>query len=352
MKVPGSKRRLSNEGKRSVHVKWDGKTIALGTFPDEDAAIMCKRAKTLTKTWRSIFPKPTVEEVKRSLETSGIRVVNDRPGRQARKKDGGPNRKGRPPITAPKIEETSVPQQSQASSLSSFLPIPAHPIVAATMEPGIDSVTDITGGGGKPSNSKVQAGLLIIAPTTALKLDRQIPLIGLQKDNEDPSVVIPVTNLIETDSQMQDQVEGQFSDPDLGQISDPDIGRLVDPDLGDLNIERTHDMLEKHYSNLTSEIKEIKMLMNFYRDKRNQQQLMREQHQRKQKDENEIDVQINPDMYEPVSDPPIQSYQYCEDHKIEETSQPREILELCVPADDGEDNDSMTDSMGLEEWTF
>jgi len=315
---------------------------------------MCKRAKILTKEWRLIVPKPTVEEVKRSLETSGIRVVNDRPGRQARKKDSGRNQKELPPTTTPKREVTSVTQQVRSTSLSSFSPIPRHSIATATVGPRIDSVTSITGGKGIPSKSTVQANSLIKAPMKPPGSDRQISPISLQQNNDNPPIVTPVTNLIETDSQMQNQIEEQFVDPAPG--------RLVDPDLGDQNIEKTHAMLESHYSNLTSEIKEIKMLMNFYRDKRNQQRLLREQQYQERKDKNEIDLQNSgqndPDIRMQAPDPPIQSYEYCQDHKIEETSPPEEILKLCLPVHNTEDNDSITEydsiteTMELEEWTF
>lgn len=72
--------------RRAAHVKWDGKTIALGTFPAQEAVEKCEQAKALTKKWRAtMVPKPDVEWVKKALERLNIRVVNDRPGR--RRKD-------------------------------------------------------------------------------------------------------------------------------------------------------------------------------------------------------------------------------------------------------------------------
>lgn len=71
------------DGRRAAHVKWDGKTIALGTFTAPEAAEKCERAKALTKKWRAtMVPKPDVEWVKKALEKLHIRVVNDRPGRR------------------------------------------------------------------------------------------------------------------------------------------------------------------------------------------------------------------------------------------------------------------------------
>lgn len=74
---------MEEEGRRAAHVKWDGKTIALGTFSVAEAVEKCERAKALTKKWRaSMVPKPDVEWVKKALERLNIRVVNDRPGRR------------------------------------------------------------------------------------------------------------------------------------------------------------------------------------------------------------------------------------------------------------------------------
>mmetsp|Transcript_8290 Transcript_8290/g.15617 ORF Transcript_8290/g.15617 Transcript_8290/m.15617 type:complete len:401 (+) Transcript_8290:582-1784(+) len=74
---------MEEEGRRAAHVKWDGKTIALGTFSVAEAVEKCERAKALTKKWRaSMIPKPDVEWVKKALERLNIRVVNDRPGRR------------------------------------------------------------------------------------------------------------------------------------------------------------------------------------------------------------------------------------------------------------------------------
>lgn len=77
---------IGTDGRRAAHVKWDGKTIALGTFSAQEAAEKCSRAKALTKKWRTtMVPKPDVEWVKTTLERLNIRVVNDRPGRRKKR---------------------------------------------------------------------------------------------------------------------------------------------------------------------------------------------------------------------------------------------------------------------------
>mmetsp|Transcript_3331 Transcript_3331/g.4444 ORF Transcript_3331/g.4444 Transcript_3331/m.4444 type:complete len:866 (+) Transcript_3331:288-2885(+) len=73
-----------NSNKKAVHVKWAGKTIALGTFPIAEADEKCARAKALTRAWRSTMrPKPTREWVMTELERLNVRVVSGRPSKEA-----------------------------------------------------------------------------------------------------------------------------------------------------------------------------------------------------------------------------------------------------------------------------
>jgi len=77
----------ANVLKKAVHVKWAGKTIALGTFPIAEADDKCARAKALTRAWRSTMrPKPTREWVMLELERLDVRVVS---GRVAQKENSG-----------------------------------------------------------------------------------------------------------------------------------------------------------------------------------------------------------------------------------------------------------------------
>lgn len=72
----------SSMPKKAVHVKWAGKTIALGTFPTAEADEKCARAKALTRAWRSTMrPKPTREWVIHELERLNVRVVTGRSGK-------------------------------------------------------------------------------------------------------------------------------------------------------------------------------------------------------------------------------------------------------------------------------
>ncbi len=74
--------------KKAVHVKWAGKTIALGTFPSAEADEKCARAKALTRAWRSTMrPKPTRDWVMNELERLGVRIVSGKLGRKAEDDD-------------------------------------------------------------------------------------------------------------------------------------------------------------------------------------------------------------------------------------------------------------------------
>lgn len=75
---------VSFEITHSFSPQWQGKTIALGTFPAADAEEKCAKAKALTRAWRSgMRPKPTRDWVINELERLGIRVVSG--GRASRK---------------------------------------------------------------------------------------------------------------------------------------------------------------------------------------------------------------------------------------------------------------------------
>lgn len=80
--------------KKAVHVKWAGKTIALGTFPSAEADEKCARAKALTRAWRSTMrPKPSREWVMGELERFGVRIVSGKLGRKADDDDTGGERR-------------------------------------------------------------------------------------------------------------------------------------------------------------------------------------------------------------------------------------------------------------------
>jgi hypothetical protein len=85
-------------GKKAVHVKWAGKTIALGTFPITEADDKCARAKALTRAWRSTMrPKPSRDWVMLELERLNVRVVSGRLGAKENEgSDGSDNEESSP----------------------------------------------------------------------------------------------------------------------------------------------------------------------------------------------------------------------------------------------------------------
>lgn len=106
-------------GKKAVHVKWAGKTIALGTFPSSEADEKCARAKALTRAWRSTMrPKPTREWVMTELERLGVRIVSGKLGRkpdQEQDEDGVGSGNGNG-VSSSKAQAAAVPTPTGASS--------------------------------------------------------------------------------------------------------------------------------------------------------------------------------------------------------------------------------------------
>merc|ERR1712125_148933 len=96
----------------AVHVKWAGKTIALGTFPAAEADEKCARAKALTRAWRSTMrPKPSRDWVMLELERLGVRVVSGRLGRKAGEEED-PEKK-----TAVEVNRNGGPSIDRSNSL-------------------------------------------------------------------------------------------------------------------------------------------------------------------------------------------------------------------------------------------
>jgi len=251
-----TQRKLSNAGKRRVQVKWHNKNIALGTFLDEEASIICKRAQVFTKKMRSKRPKPSLEEVKLYLEGMGIRVVNERPGPPAKKKDSTRSNKKGHLQEEEKISAVYKFQQSY-SPVSVIVPTPPHAIATVMMNehPRIDSIANIIERGTTPpSYNKLQADSLMITPTESIKdlstpsfksNSRILPMDSHQGNN-DPPVTAPRIKC-ETDSQVQG------------------IGRVTQRDVELASDMATYQMLQKSYLKIKIETAEMETLMNFYK---------------------------------------------------------------------------------------
>jgi len=318
----GNKRKLSNDGKRAAHVKFDGKTIALGTFPDEDADIICKRAKVLTKSWRDIYPKPSVEWVKRSLERSGIRLVNDRPGRQpSDRQPDKQNKKG--PILPNGPRESHDSMQKGPFSFSSFveregksvksqvqstsvLPSSNLPqsISKTVTNSCIDSVSNISEGGSTSSKGVFPQGSLFsslasshhsIAKTTPKEQGSSLRTLSLSPNYENTSnlratqltlngytslrdlhLVTEVNRVNQYSSRDKVTVSQESRTKNIGAdsiVADQEEKIHTLGDLGDIDIEDTYIMLARHHMNLINEIEETSTLMDAYRDERNRRKI-------------------------------------------------------------------------------
>jgi len=77
---------FDNVAKKSAHVKWAGRSIALGTFPIPEAKRKAEEAKQLTKLWRTTKSvRPSREWVIDELERLHIRIVSSRRSAQEMK---------------------------------------------------------------------------------------------------------------------------------------------------------------------------------------------------------------------------------------------------------------------------
>lgn len=228
--IPGVPRQQES-GKRAVHVKWDGKTIALGTFPIAEAADKCERAKILTKRWRSTMrPKPSVEWVKASLERLQLRVVNDRPGRRKREETIGNN--------ATSTSTNNIhPSQSTTSILS---------------HAGVDSSIDLF------QNSLAQGQLSQMTPLPQSKVSsspqpsqfRRLSNVGASYKGSmsyDPPPPPPTLRGLVASTAASDNGSNQAN-------------------MGDVVLGSTehYEVLKRHHFKLLREIQETTNLMNLY----------------------------------------------------------------------------------------
>mmetsp|Transcript_7753 Transcript_7753/g.15542 ORF Transcript_7753/g.15542 Transcript_7753/m.15542 type:complete len:405 (-) Transcript_7753:70-1284(-) len=261
-------------GKKAVHVKWAGKTIALGTFPASEADEKCAKAKALTRAWRSSMrPKPSREWVMLELERLGVRVVSGRLGRKAGEEGddgsaGAPDKKGM----------GASPNQGQ-------------------MNPGMAGV-----GGGMPRNNSMGWGS--DADLTNLIASRRNSSLGLSMMNDtmgrrgslsslgqiiglDDAAMPPHRPFVgggaaaafeaaRHDHFTQKSAEQQRRASSLG------LGSLGGGGMSGMgmsvNPNQHYEMLKLHHMNLLNEIQETTLMMNLYQ----QQQLQQQQQQLQQ----------------------------------------------------------------------
>jgi len=257
----------SNTGKKAVHVKWAGKTIALGTFPSGEADEKCARAKALTRAWRSTMrPKPTREWVMTELERLGVRVVSGRLGRKTGDDDDTPS--------------------TQIKS--------SGPPAAAAPPPVVNNRKDSLGMGftdldnlmQQRRNSSLGLSMLNDDINRRSSLNSLGPL-GLDGGGGDgiplhrPYVGGGAGAAFEAAradhyAQKRDEQQRRANSLGLGGMGGgpsqmPQIGLSVNPN-------QHYEMLKLHHMNLLNEIQETTLMMNLYQ----QQQLQQQQQQLQQ----------------------------------------------------------------------
>mmetsp|Transcript_76498 Transcript_76498/g.115126 ORF Transcript_76498/g.115126 Transcript_76498/m.115126 type:complete len:418 (+) Transcript_76498:586-1839(+) len=261
--------------KKAVHVKWAGKTIALGTFPAAEADEKCARAKALTRAWRSTMrPKPSRDWVMVELERLGVRVVSGRLGRkageeeEAEKKPGG---SGEMPRAPPTDRNNSLGWSSNAD-LDSLMQRRSSSL-------GLSLMND--------SDLKRRSSLSSLGP--ALGLDSNDPAMPPHR----PLVgggAAAAYEAARADHYAQKREEQQRRASSLGLgMGGGNLGAGSGmPQMGlSVNPNQHYEMLKLHHMNLLNEIQETTLMMNLYQQQQLQQQQQQLQQQQASADGND-----------------------------------------------------------------
>mmetsp|Transcript_38474 Transcript_38474/g.93078 ORF Transcript_38474/g.93078 Transcript_38474/m.93078 type:complete len:425 (-) Transcript_38474:105-1379(-) len=251
---------MMNTSKKAVHVKWAGKTIALGTFPSAEADEKCARAKALTRAWRSTMrPKPTRDWVMLELERLGVRVVSGRLGRKAGDDDDADKKNGGVP---PPVARNNSLGWGAGADLDALMQ-------RRNSSLGLSMMND--------SEFKRRSSLNSLGP--ALGLDTGIdptmpphrPLVG--------GGAAAAYEAARADHYQQKREEQQRRASSLGLGMGGGMGGGGMPQMGlSVNPNQHYEMLKLHHMNLLNEIQETTLMMNLYQ----QQQLQQQQQQLQQ----------------------------------------------------------------------
>jgi len=258
-------------GKKAVHVKWAGKTIALGTFPSAEADEKCARAKALTRAWRSTMrPKPTREWVMQELERLGVRVVSGRLGRKAGDEDDAPSAK-------------------KSSGAAAVVPPPAMNNRKDSLGMGF---TDLDNLMRERRNSSLGLSMLNDDMNNRrTSLGSLGPSLGLDGGNGGEPPHRPYVGggagaafeAARADHYAQKREEQQRRASGLG-LGGMGGGPSNMSQMGlSVNPNQHYEMLKLHHMNLLNEIQETTLMMNLYQ----QQQLQQQQQQLQQQQAND-----------------------------------------------------------------
>lgn len=266
--------------KKAVHVKWAGKTIALGTFPITEADEKCARAKALTRAWRSTMrPKPTRDWVMLELERLNVRVVS---GRAIKDEEyvGDDSQGGMAP---PNCADPNL--VGRRGSITASLLNAAD--MARSNGGGGEWSGDNGGLGGYDSSSlQRRNGSLSNMMGDLSKQDENSvpphrPLVGGGSAAAyEAARAEHYRELAEKKNKDQSNVQSNGMDTLVNGMGNGIGGGMSSQGLGgpSINANQHYEMLKLHHMNLLNEIQETTLMMNIYQ----QQQLQQQQQQQMQ----------------------------------------------------------------------
>lgn len=269
-----SSEKFTTHGKRASHVKWEGRTIALGTFSSaQEAADKCDQAKALTKKWRAtMLPRPSVEWVKATLERLNIRVVNDRPGRRKKRT----------------IDEVD---QNRGSTSNSSTSTTNSRYTSPKVRRGINSTANhFVGNYRQNPNPSYQRALDYEMNTsfsfgggmTGRSIDRRLsdstqyglPSLDGMTTNQ-INVVSPLPNLGNTTYNLNNATLGFDSSPPILNYQQNDlISNGLAANLAAFGHNQEYELLKEQHWNILKELQETNTLIHMYRSKNIQNNIM------------------------------------------------------------------------------
>jgi len=249
----------SNTSKKAVHVKWAGKTIALGTFSASEADEKCARAKALTRAWRSTMrPKPTREWVMLELERLQVRVVS---GRSNKHNADGSESDGEGSTDGSPQGHKNNDDKSSDHVIPPHRPLVGGGSAAAYEAARADHYRTLA----EQKKSKSDTSLTEYSKANILSVSRQALVQSSDTTN---------ANL---------GGEGQQHIVTASKNLLPQVGLSVNPN-------QHYEMLKLHHINLLNEIQETTLMMNLYQQQ--QQQLQEQQQQQLQLQQQKKQLQI------------------------------------------------------------
>eukprot|EP00934_Nitzschia_sp_Nitz4_P009029 Nitzschia sp. Nitz4//scaffold112_size70979//40328//42413//NITZ4_005904-RA/size70979-augustus-gene-0.85-mRNA-1//1//CDS//3329533271//9019//frame0 len=280
----GANFNAAGAGKKAVHVKWAGKTIALGTFPSAEADEKCARAKALTRAWRSTMrPKPSRDWVMLELERLGVRVVSGRLGRKAGEEEEGEKKPGGAPTpvarTTPPIPRNNSLGWATNADLDNLMQRRSSSI-------GLSMLSDKDLGPRRGSLSSLGPALGLDSNDPAMPPHR--PFVG--------GGAAAAYEAARADHYAQKREEQQRRGSSLGLgMGGSNIGGGGMQMGLSVNPNQHYEMLKLHHMNLLNEIQETTLMMNLYQQQQlqqQQQQLQQQQQQQMQQQQEEQEAPI------------------------------------------------------------